>query len=162
MLKAQGVPPTGPLFCHHRRLDPERFVFALSLPVAADIAAQGRVHAGLVPARTVACTVYSGGYEGLPAAWGEFMTWLYVAPAWQRLGIGRRLLAEAIGRIGPQAWTSAIAHNAPAIALYRKAGFDVVSVRPGRCEGYACTGARLALPTSRMHDPMERRIRDDV
>ena len=100
VLKAQGVPPTGPLFCHHRRLDPERFVFALSLPVAADIAAQGRVHAGLVPARTVACTVYSGGYEGLPAAWGEFMTWLEKS--------GRAPAADFLEtyRVGPEASAS--------------------------------------------------------
>jgi effector-binding domain-containing protein len=36
----------------------------------------GRVYATEWPARTVARTVYQGGYEGLGAAWGEFDQWI--------------------------------------------------------------------------------------
>jgi hypothetical protein len=46
--------------------------------------------------------------------------------------------------------------NAAAIALYRGEGFEVVKRIPGDCEGYACVSLRLALPTSRMHDPEAR------
>ena len=46
---------------------------------------------------------------------GSYITWLYVAPPHQRRGIGRRLLKEAMERIGPEAWTSLLAGNEPAI-----------------------------------------------
>jgi len=36
----------------------------------------GRVKPGLWAAMTVARTVYHGGYEGLGAAWGEFLEWV--------------------------------------------------------------------------------------
>jgi effector-binding domain-containing protein len=34
------------------------------------------IHPSSPPAAKVARTVYSGPYEGLPSAWGEFMTWI--------------------------------------------------------------------------------------
>jgi hypothetical protein len=49
-----------------------------------------------------------------------------------------------------------LAGNAPAIALYRGEGFDVVKRIASECEGYPCVSLRLALPTSRMHDPEEQ------
>lgn len=90
---------------------------------------------------------------------GSYITWLYVDPAHQRRGVGRRLLDEAIRRIGPEAWTSMIAGNEAALELYRKAGMEVVSSRVGNVEGYPAAGLRLALPTSRMRDPAEKRAR---
>jgi [ribosomal protein S18]-alanine N-acetyltransferase len=88
---------------------------------------------------------------------GDYVTWLYVAPIFQRRGIGRRLLAAALARIGPQAWTSLLGGNEPALALYLAAGMEVVWTRPSECEGYPCQGMRVALPTSRMRDPQARR-----
>lgn len=76
VLQAQGVTPSGPLLCHHHRLEPGVFDFALSFPVTTAIQAQGRVQPGRVPVRRAARTVYSGAYEGLPQAWGEFMAWV--------------------------------------------------------------------------------------
>lgn len=73
---AQGVAPAGPWFTHHLRMDPEVFDFEIGVPVAAPVAAAGRVTPGLLPAARVARTVYRGGYEGLPTAWGEFMAWI--------------------------------------------------------------------------------------
>lgn len=88
------------------------------------------------------------------ASWDEaYLTWLYVDPAFQRQGIGRRLLGEALARIGSEAWTTMIAGNEPALALYRAAGMDVVKTLPSVIEGYSCLGLRLALPTSHMFDP---------
>ncbi len=90
---------------------------------------------------------------------GSYITWLYVDPDFYRRGIGSALLAEALKHCGAQAWVNTMAGNAPAIALYRKAGFELVKSFPSDCDGYPCTCLRLALPTSRMHDPnQERRL----
>jgi len=90
---------------------------------------------------------------------GDYITWLYVAPDRLRRGIGRRLISAAIERIGPAAWTSLIAGNEPALALYRQAGMEVVWTRPSECEGFPCRGMRVALPTSPMRDPEAKRTR---
>src|SRR4029079_13305981 len=66
---------------------------------------------------------------------GAYITWMYVGPALHRRGIGRQLLAQAMRRIGPQAWTNAIGGNAPALALYLSMGFELVWVRPSDCDG---------------------------
>lgn len=73
---AQGMAPAGPLFSHHFRMDPGVFDFEVGVPVAAPVAASGRVQAGELPAARVARTIYHGGYEGLGAAWGEFGAWI--------------------------------------------------------------------------------------
>jgi len=88
---------------------------------------------------------------------GAYVTWLYVDPGAQRRGIGRRLLEHALRQIGPEAWTNIIAGNEPALALYRRAGLQVVWERPGDCDGFPCAAMRFALPTSRMRDPDARR-----
>ncbi len=75
-IAAQGIAPVGPVFSHHLRMDPETFDFEIGVPVAAPIAAAGRVGAGQLPAATVARTIYHGSYEGLGAAWGEFNAWI--------------------------------------------------------------------------------------
>jgi effector-binding domain-containing protein len=76
---AQGIAPVGPWFTHHLRMDPDTFDFEIGVPVAAPIAAAGRVKPGRLPAATVARTVYRGRYEGLADAWGEFMAWISAA-----------------------------------------------------------------------------------
>ena len=88
---------------------------------------------------------------------GSYITWLYVDPACHHQGIGSRLLREALDRIGPEAWTSMLSKNEPALQLYLKAGMEVVWSRAGTCEGFPCEAMRLALPTSRMRDPEARR-----
>jgi ribosomal protein S18 acetylase RimI-like enzyme len=88
---------------------------------------------------------------------GAYITWLYVDPDFHRLGIASRLLAEAMKHCGPQAWVNTMEGNAAAIAMYRKAGFELVKSFPSDCDGYPCTCLRLALPTSRMHDPTATR-----
>jgi effector-binding domain-containing protein len=72
----QGVASAGPWFTHHLRMDPEVFDFELSVPVASEIVAAGRVERGELPAATVVRTVYHGGFEGLPSAWAEFDAWI--------------------------------------------------------------------------------------
>jgi effector-binding domain-containing protein len=75
-LAAQGIEPAGPLYDYHRRMDPEVFDFEVGVPVPRRVSPSGRVVEGRLPARSVARTVYHGGYEGLGAAWAELTTWI--------------------------------------------------------------------------------------
>jgi effector-binding domain-containing protein len=75
-LANQGVAPAGPWFNHHLRMDLKIFDFEISVPVSSPITAVGRVKPGELPAAKVVRTVYHGGYEGLPSAWGEFDAWI--------------------------------------------------------------------------------------
>jgi effector-binding domain-containing protein len=75
-LKAQGIAPSGPWFSHHFRMDPKVFDFEIGVPVAGEIEPSGRVKPGQLPATKVARTTYTGGYEGLGPAWGDFDKWL--------------------------------------------------------------------------------------
>jgi effector-binding domain-containing protein len=75
-LAAQGIAPVGPWLTHHRRRPTDTFDFEVCVPVAKEVAASGRVGPGKLPAARVARAVYSGPYEGLAAAWGEFIAWI--------------------------------------------------------------------------------------
>ena len=75
-LAAQGVEPVGAVFAHHLKMSPDNFDFELGVKVAAPVKPAGRVKPGQLPAAKVARTVYSGPYDGLPAAWGEFNKWM--------------------------------------------------------------------------------------
>jgi effector-binding domain-containing protein len=75
-LAAQGIQPAGPWLTHHLRMDPATFDFEICVPVSRPVTPAGRVKPGELPAAKVARTVYRGGYEGLGAAWGEFMGWI--------------------------------------------------------------------------------------
>jgi effector-binding domain-containing protein len=72
-LAAQGVEPDGAVFAHHLKMSPDIFDFELGVKISAPVEATGRVKPGVLPAAKVARTVYSGPYEGLPAAWGELV-----------------------------------------------------------------------------------------
>jgi ribosomal protein S18 acetylase RimI-like enzyme len=83
---------------------------------------------------------------GFVAVLDDEITWLYVDPARHRQGIGRALLAYAVGQCGPVARTEALAGNEPALALYRSEGFEVVETKSGRLTGnerFAATGHLL-------------------
>ena len=75
-LAAQGIKPVGAVFAHHLKMSPDTFDFELGVTVSAPVKAGGRVRPGQLPAVKVARTVYSGPYEGLSAAWGEFNAWM--------------------------------------------------------------------------------------
>ncbi len=76
---AQGITPTGPWFTHHFRVPTDSFDFEIGVPVDVAVSTVGRVHAGQLPATTVARTIYHGPYEGLGAGWGELMAWIEAA-----------------------------------------------------------------------------------
>ena len=75
-LAKQGVQPVGAVFAHHLKMSPDSFDFELGVKVMAPVNPAGRVTTGELPAAYVARAIYSGPYEGLPSAWGEFDTWL--------------------------------------------------------------------------------------
>jgi effector-binding domain-containing protein len=94
VLTAQGVEPVGAVFAHHLMMSPDTFDFELGVKVSAPVKATGRVKSGELPAAKVARTVYSGPYEGLPAAWSEFDKWMKAnghepaANLWELYSIG--------------------------------------------------------------------------
>jgi effector-binding domain-containing protein len=73
---AQGIGPAGAFFSHHFTMYPDKFDFELGVPVNRPVAPSGRVKPGIRPGGLVARTVYRGKYEGLHAAWEEFMEWI--------------------------------------------------------------------------------------
>ncbi len=75
-IAAQGIPPEGPVFTHHMRMDSATFDFEVGVAVGTTFSATGRVKPGQLPAGTVVRTVYRGPYEGLHAAWAEFEAWI--------------------------------------------------------------------------------------
>lgn len=75
-LAAQGIAAMGPFFSHHFRMDPQTFDFELGVPVPSPVTPMGRVTNSALPSVKVARTIYRGGYEGLGAAWGEFLALL--------------------------------------------------------------------------------------
>ena len=75
-LHTQGIEPVGGVFAHHLKMSPEMFDFELGIKVTAPVRDNGRVRRGGLPATKVARTVYSGPYEGLAEAWGEFSSWM--------------------------------------------------------------------------------------
>ena len=99
-LAAQGVPPAGPWFTHHLRIEPQSWDFEICVPVAAPIAPSGRVVAGESPAMTVARATYRGGYEGLGQAWGLLDAWIAARAAspcpdlWEVYALGPEASAD--------------------------------------------------------------------
>ena len=93
-LAKQGVSPVGAVFAHHLKMSSDTFDFELGVKVGAPVSPSGRVKPGVLPAAKVARTVYSGPYEGLPSAWGEFDKWLkanghvQAADLWEVYSVG--------------------------------------------------------------------------
>ena len=73
---AQGIATAGPWLTHHFRMPTDTLDFAICVPVAAAVAAMGRVEPGQLPAANVVRTVMHGDYAGLAAAWGELRDWI--------------------------------------------------------------------------------------
>lgn len=103
-LASQGLTPAGPLFTHHRRIEPAIFDFEICVPVASPVTPVGRVRAGVLPAATVVRTVYCGPYEGLGAAWGEFKAWIAEQGHKARGGLWERYLAGPEAGADPAGW----------------------------------------------------------
>ena len=76
VLKGQGIAPASAVFCRHFRMEPGTFDFEMGFVVEGMVQPSGRVVLSRLPATKVMRTVYRGGYEGLPGAWGEFDAWM--------------------------------------------------------------------------------------
>lgn len=72
LVAAKGITPAGRIFSHHFIHEADRFEFEVGIPVSGAVKEAGRVRSGALPARKVVRTIYTGGYEGLGAAWGAF------------------------------------------------------------------------------------------
>jgi len=102
-LADQGVEPLGAIFAHHLKMSSHDFDFEVGVKVAQPVKVAGRVRPGELPAAKVACTVYSGPYEGLPSAWDEFRKWIRAnghEPAhtlWESYAIGPQSTPDPAG-----------------------------------------------------------------
>ncbi len=102
-LAKQGIAPIGAIFAHHLTMSADTFDFELGVRVAAPVQAAGRVTVGTLPEAKVARTVYSGPYEGLPAAWGEFSAWIKAnghepaADLWEIYSVGPQSTPDPAG-----------------------------------------------------------------
>jgi effector-binding domain-containing protein len=115
---AQGIATAGPWFTHHLRMDPDVFVFEICVPIATPITATGRVKPGHLPAAaTVAQTVYHGGYEGLPIAWGEFDAWIAAQGHAPGPDLWERYVSGPESSPDPATWRTEL--NRPLIRLAR-------------------------------------------
>jgi effector-binding domain-containing protein len=76
VLKAQGIAPASAVFAYHHSMPPGEFDFEMGFVIDRAVKGSGRVVASTLPATKVARTIYRGGYEGLPGAWGEFTAWM--------------------------------------------------------------------------------------
>jgi len=70
--QAQNIGPKGPVFAHHFGMTPGIFNFEVGVPVSGAVQPVGRVKPGEIPGTTIVRTVYTGPYEGLGQAWGDF------------------------------------------------------------------------------------------
>ena len=103
-LAAQGVTPAGPWFSHHLRMDPDTFDFEIGWPVAAPIAAAGRVLPAEWPAGIAAQTVHRGDYEGLGASWGKLDRWIAAAGHTPAPDLWESYAADPESSADPAAW----------------------------------------------------------
>jgi len=79
------------------------------------------------------------------------VTWLYVAPARYRQGIGRALLEAVLREAGGPLSLDVLAGNTAALALYQSAGFRIVDTISGKLAGneqFAATAHVLHNPNS--------------
>jgi effector-binding domain-containing protein len=72
-VSSQGITPAGPWFNHHFEQPTDVFDFAICVPVPRPIHPVGRVRPDLRLACSVVRTNYTGPYERLGDAWGDFM-----------------------------------------------------------------------------------------
>lgn len=96
-----------------------------------------------------ACRVLVAELDGKPVGFtgllGVLIAWLFVDPDHYKQGIGSRLLAEAVKNAGPGAKLTVACSNTPAIALYRKFGFQMTELFDGKYCGQTIRAARMSL-----------------
>jgi GNAT superfamily N-acetyltransferase len=109
----------------------------------ADTAAQENLFDGEV---WVGC--FGDTVVGFVAFAEDEVNWLYVDPAYYRLGVGRALLRHALSRCGKTVHTTALSGNERALNLYLGEGFRIIKTMSGRLNGneqFPATGHILQL-----------------
>jgi effector-binding domain-containing protein len=105
VLGEQGIAPIGPVFSNHFSMEPDIFDFEVGVPVATPIKPSGRVHPSALPsAPKVVQTVYTGPYEKLGEAWGEFMEWMNSKDLSYAPGLWERYLTGPESNPDPATW----------------------------------------------------------
>jgi effector-binding domain-containing protein len=90
----QGVTPSGPVFAHHFAMSPDVFDFEVGVPIPVPLVDAGRVRGGRLASVAAVTAVHRGGYDALPAAWGELESWMrakgYVPASdlWESYAVG--------------------------------------------------------------------------
>ena len=105
---AQNIAVVGPWFTHHVRNPGEVFDFEISLPVATPVVQANRMRPGEWPAMKVARTAYHGGYEGLGAAWGEFIGMIKAAGYEAADGLYESYAVGPEASADPHAWRTVL------------------------------------------------------
>lgn len=103
-LAAQGAAPAGPCFSFHWKRPDDIFDFEVGFPVDAPVAPAGRVKMSTLPAARVVRTIYRGGYDGLGAAWGEFLAWIEAAGLGVQDCLWECYLSGPESGAGPETW----------------------------------------------------------
>lgn len=103
-LAAQKVTPSGPLFSLHFDADEEQFDFEVGFPVSSAIQPVGRVRNSQFPASPVLRTIYTGPYEGLGDAWGDFMRVVKGKSVEKKPGFWERYLTGPSTNPDPASW----------------------------------------------------------
>ena len=75
-LQVQDVAPSGPWFAHHHKVPTDTFDFDVCFPVKQEVTISGQLQMGAIPETEVVRTAFHGSYDGLPAAWSEFTSWI--------------------------------------------------------------------------------------
>ncbi|MEU2038512.1 GyrI-like domain-containing protein [Nocardia niwae] len=76
VVAGQGVTIAGPAFCLYREEAAAALDVEVGFPVDRPVRPERDVMAGCLPAGRVARIVYSGGFEGLAAAWENLRSWI--------------------------------------------------------------------------------------
>lgn len=75
-LQHQGMAPSGAAFARYDGPPGDVVELEVGFTTGTPVAPEGDVVASTLPAGPAARTVYTGGYDGLGAAWGELKSWI--------------------------------------------------------------------------------------
>lgn len=78
---------------------------------------------------------------------GSFITWLFVHPAFRRMGVATALVRDMLMRLEKPVTLNVMVENIPARALYESIGFKVEREFRGNFQGTPCNVAELSYGT---------------
>jgi ribosomal protein S18 acetylase RimI-like enzyme len=87
----------------------------------------------------------NGKIVGFAGHKNSLITWLFVDPYYYRKGYGSLLLDKVVNMLKDDVLLNVGAGNKPALALYRKFGFEEVERFEGKHNGYTMQAVRMTL-----------------